>query len=210
MPGETNKNKPATFSSVQLRLIAEAASGQRGEEITFVLMEDGSIRERRGPGGPHGVLEVPAYTENDTPNQPPLVEATLKAQGTEAVNLLDLPDGLGAADAVFWSKSAVEKFMVPYYASVYGDQAGKAVEDLLWPFRGDRKVTKASSDSGAVRATGDDVQVYAMAHLPKSEYVLVGGESDIGTDTTVLFRESSSQVMAALTLRKFLLKFRDH
>ncbi len=56
-------------------------------------------------------------------------------------------------DAVFLSRSAVEKFLVPYYASLYGPDAAARVV-------------------GAFITAGFAV----LAHLPQTEYVEVGAE----------------------------------
>jgi hypothetical protein len=190
------------LDSIQLRLIAESASGSRGFPVTFVALPDGTVEERkmRPKDVPPGSVVIPAHTKDMVPDKPPLTVATIQAQGTtEPIDLLELPNGLGRADAVFWSESAVEKFLIPYYASVYGNQATQAVGDLLEAFHGDR-------GDGAKRgeATPPEVQTYAIAHIPKSEYVLVGGESDIGRDVAVIYREPEAPVLTALMLRDFL------
>jgi hypothetical protein len=191
------------LDSLQLRLIAEAASGLRGEPVHFVAQSDGTIREMyHGEGGgeaggaqesghvppPLDFVVVPAFTENVAPNMPPLTVATLQAQGVpDPIDLLDLPGGLGPADAVFWSESAVEKFVIPYYASVYGNQAARAVGDILEAFHGDR------GDGGGrgSKLTDPDVQTYAMAHIPKSEYVMLDDAGNVVADLAVIYKDES-------------------
>jgi hypothetical protein len=204
------------LNSIQLRLIAEAASGLRGEPVHFVGMPDGTIREvRHGqPGGdahpgeeakgvvppPAEVVVVPAYTENMVPDKPPLTVATIQAMGVaEPIDLLDLPGGLGAADAVFWSESAVEKFLLPYYASVYGNQAARAVADILEAFHGDSGVGGDPRPRSGRLAT--DELTYAMAHIPKSEYVMLSGANEAdgtepGSDLVVLYKDKQDMPRA--------------
>jgi hypothetical protein len=214
MSNPTAPGEHPHLDSIQLRLIAEAASGTRGTAVHFVTGPDGNIREvshdRRGDGArtdggiappPLEAVVIPAYTEDKVPLKPPLNVATIHAEGVdEPVDLLDLPGGLGAADAVFWSESAVEKFLLPYYASVYGNQAAKAVSDILLAFHGDRGLGGPSARAGA-----DDELTYAMAHIPKSEYVMLsdGGSVDVGADLAVLYKDGSGKVRAE-RLRDFV------
>jgi len=202
--------------SIQLRLIAEAASGLRGAPVHFVAMEDGSIREvyhgpaEAGGGTPDDVLAaapeqqmpvvVPAYTTNIFPDRPPLDLAQIQAEGVERpIDLLHLPGGLGEADAVFWSESAVEKFLIPYYASVYGNQATRAVGDILEAFHGDR------GDGSASFATDPNALTYAMAHLPKSEYVMLSDVNDMGMSLAVIYKDPDDPgEVRALRLPDFL------
>ena len=193
--------------SIQLRLIAEAASGIRGLPVHFVAMEDGTVREVLHPihpehpaaGGdaaaPDGMLPpplempvvVPAFTRDVLPEKPPLDFASIKAEGVaERIDLLDLPGGLGTADAVFWSESSVEKFLIPYYASVYGNQAARAVGDILEAFHGDRG--DGAKRPGA-RFTDPDGLTYAMAHLPKSEYVMLSDGDNVGMSLAVVYED---------------------
>lgn len=203
---------PVHLDSIQLRLIAEAASGNRGEPVYFVVLPDGTIAESKNPDVPESEkgLVIPAHTADRVPGKPPLTVATIEAEGApEPVNLLDLPNGLGRADSVFWSESAVEKFLVPYYASVYGNQAAEAVADLLDAFIGDRRRSGSGGEAEGGRAWGtvEDVEVYAMAHIPKSEYVLLGSQSDIGRDVAVIYREkvdNGQSPLTALLLPDFL------
>ncbi|HET6763657.1 MAG TPA: hypothetical protein VFH27_08290, partial [Longimicrobiaceae bacterium] len=198
--------------SIQLRLIAEAASGIRGMPVHFVAMEDGTVREvlhpehpdhpvhptppaRGDAGDPKGIVPpplempvvVPAFTEDVLPAKPPLDFAAIRALGVaERIDLLDLPGGLGAADAVFWSESAVEKFLIPYYASVYGNQAALAVGDILEAFHGDRG---DGGTHGGPRLTDPDGLTYAMAHLPKSEYVILSDSDNVGMSLAVIYED---------------------
>jgi hypothetical protein len=201
MPAE-NGSDTVHLDSVQLRLIAEAASGARGVPVDFVASADGTVEERRHSNetAPPGSVVIPAFTRDKVPDKPPLVEATIQAEGVgKPVDLLNLPNGLGAADAVFWSESAVEKFLIPYYASVYGNQAARAVGDLLEAFHGDR-----GHAAGAGAATPPAAETYALAHIPKSEYVVLSGESDIGREVAVIYRDDPTQPLTAVMLPDFL------
>lgn len=193
---------PVPLDSITLRLIAEAASGARGVPVQFVALPDGTIEENRKGDRvpPPDAVVIPAFTKDKVPNKPQLTEALIQAEGVDKpIDLLNLPNGMGAADAVFWSESAVEKFLIPYYASVYGNQAALAVGDLLEAFHGDR--------GGRGEVTPLDAETYALAHIPKSEYVLLGGKSDIGNDLAVIYRDGTN-ALTAVPLPQFLLQRR--
>jgi hypothetical protein len=174
--GSATSTQPV-LDSRQLRRIAEAVSGYRGSfRFWLVLTQDagGTLAwevMRDDPGDvPHAVV-IPCQTLKDAV-RPPLAAATLQAAGAEPIDLLNLnleDDGgnvVHTADAVFWGDSSVEKFVVPYYASVYGDQAGEAVTELLNSYNG----MKAES-AGMEEGEGEPSQttVYGLVHIPRSE-----------------------------------------
>lgn len=151
-----------------LRQIAEAASGLRDQDLWFVIsavdtpegVETTFTWTNTPPNlGPDDVV---IYCQA-TPNDAPVVTYAQVGANSTPIDLLTLepsgypPNPLGGpyqADAVFWSLSAVEKFLVPYYASVYGNDAPeyvKAVLDVLY--------------------NPGEMQAYAVTHLPSSEWV---------------------------------------
>lgn len=166
---------------VTLRQIAESASGMRDQDLWFVVTGE--------PGEPakYTWSTTPVHAGDDTEV---IFVAAVKdfvstvdcamvgVPGHKPVDLLGItikpiaphPGGTYAADAVFWSVSAVEKFLVPYYASVYGDRGpdmAKAVMDVLL-------LGIESEEGGEGMVEGG--RPFAMAHLPSSEYV---GEPDM-------------------------------
>lgn len=162
---------------VTLRQIAESASGMRDQNLWFVVTGDPAT---------YTFSTMPVHAADDTEvifvaavkDPVSTVDcAQIGIAGGEPVDLLGItvkpigahPGGTYAADAVFWSVSAVEKFLVPYYASVYGDQGPKmaqAVLNVLLPPTG-------TAEGG--EAMVEDDTPFALAHLPSSEYV---GEPD--------------------------------
>ncbi|HEU4561995.1 MAG TPA: hypothetical protein VFS20_29480 [Longimicrobium sp.] len=162
---------PKPFINAQLlRHLADEAGGTRGKKFWFVIQPDGTLR----PPIPHGNFDpddfddnhivIPWKTDWTVADRPPLDYVRIKAEDKEFINLLDFDgDAHKAADAVFWSEAAVEKFLLPYYASYYGGDAAEELEKLLDLWNGKRTI--------------QNVEIYAMAHLPKSEYVAVGGGS---------------------------------
>jgi hypothetical protein len=162
---------------VTLREIAESASGMRDQDLWFVVTGDPATytwsTKPVHAGDDTEVIFVAAVKD-------PVSSvdcAMVGVPGHKPVDLLGItikpiaphPGGTYAADAVFWSVSAVEKFLVPYYASVYGDRGpdmAQAVMDVLL-------LGIESEQGGEGRVEYE--KPFAMAHLPSSEYV---GEPD--------------------------------
>ncbi|HEX9937769.1 MAG TPA: hypothetical protein VGB15_11625 [Longimicrobium sp.] len=153
-----------------LREIAECASGMRSHDLYFVVDAADPNRFDVKVDPPQPVPEKPHtvvihVSRSDDPDT--RVTTAIIGDGADLINLLDLTVGTDdphqggtfPADAVFWSVSAVEKFLVPYYASVYGDQAGTYVASLLAVLLPPPDVTDALEDTA-----------FAIAHLPSSEY----------------------------------------
>jgi hypothetical protein len=148
-----------------LREIAETASGLRNNEDLYFIIRGNPARYTWQTTPPEPSDDTVVIHCNGVDDPASRVDyARIGAHGGEPVNLLQVtvgpvaphPGGTYAADAVFWSVSAVEKFLVPYYASVYGDQGPWMAEQVL-------RVLDTS------KAEGGDA--FAVAHLPSSEYV---------------------------------------
>ncbi len=167
------------LSSRQLRKIAEAVAGYReSPQFWLVLTEDadgGLTYAVKGedPGFCPDAVVIPCHTPK-VAERPPVVAAVIRAAGAEPVDLLHLrledDEGNAAhtADAVFWGSSSVEKFVVPYYASVYGNEAGEAVTELLDAYNGvAAESARAEGTDGGPNLT----EVYGLVHIPRSEYI---------------------------------------
>jgi hypothetical protein len=155
-----------------LREIAETASGMRGDDLYFVIRDgDPVICPSRTPVQEDDDTVV-IHCDPTLKDPPSTVQfASIGVEKGKCVNLMSVkvpvegfhPGGTFEADAVFWSVSAVEKFLVPYYASVYGDRGpemAKKVLDVLLPER---------AEGGEGRE--EDEAPFAVAHLPSSEFV---------------------------------------
>lgn len=171
-------DEPLMLPAHVLRQIAESASGVR-EPRWFVVTYDSTsgkylIDPRdHDPGSVAGAVVIPTRSELRA-KRPRIDLAVLAAEGVDPVNLLKLQDREGklvSADSVFWTESAVEKFMLPYYASVYGSDAGEKITELLKKFNGE-----------APLPVDGDSPVYALVHIPKSEYI------DLGSSTGLVVR----------------------
>jgi hypothetical protein len=132
----------------QLRKLAEAAHGQPDQHlgIRFDVASNDFVIE------PYDPVNAGEYILTVRPKPPAPKQGKLEVRlpGIKTQNLRVKPpndDFFSIADAVFWSASAVRKFLVPYYAS-YWD-----LQDVM---------TKIEQEFAR-----DDV--LAFIHLPNSE-----------------------------------------
>ena len=163
-----------SITSIELRRMAEHASSVRGDDLFFVQGPNGWTAATSLIGLPPGTPQIHVRNAR-VHHQPVAREATIGAGG-EPVNLfaIKMPEDRGGgfveADAVFWSASAVEKFLVPYYASVYGNKAADVVRKLLNVLE-----PRGTGTSGA--------GAFAIAHIPRSEYVDIDSSSGVLAQT---------------------------
>jgi len=170
---------PPVLDSMQLRKIAEAVSGYRGTPRYWLVLTtgaDGSLAYEIAPEDPgyrRDAVVIPCQTPKEA-RRPPVVSASICAAGAPEVDLLNLQleddegDVVYRADAVFWGESSVEKFVVPYYASVYGAEAGEKVTELLDAYNG---VTSAVGQARAGEGEPNVTEAYGLVHIPRSEYI---------------------------------------
>jgi hypothetical protein len=192
----------ATIHFEILRRIAETASGLRYHDTWFVITDtDVKIYRDQEPQEVPFDAVVIKSTAWKKPDIPPVTCAFI-ASGENEIDLLNVPappeelQGWGSAtmkaDAVFWSASAVEKFLTPYYASTYGSLAPEAVAQLMNIFvppgspelKGNMMMQvvepAAELDTGECTTLGTPTvtvtdpigydQPFAVVHLPSSEY----------------------------------------
>ncbi|HEX6913253.1 MAG TPA: hypothetical protein VF142_22770 [Longimicrobium sp.] len=157
-----------------LRLMAEWASSLRDREVEFAVRDGALWLEGADGAGGRPALRVPAAT----PGRYGAVGAlTVSVRGAEEP--LDLaPYGV---DALVWSEAAVEKFLVPYYASCAGARAGQFLTALFDAWNGDH---------GAARPV-------ALAHLAHT-----AGQAPLTLADTlgVVFVDEEGDVPATLEL----------
>lgn len=185
--------KPMDYQT--LRAVAEWASGVRGRDLWFVVKNGREIHvSDRKPGDltdDDQVIFVKSQGRN--PGLPRVKWAHISSNpdGSHPVDLMNLPNGKGAADAVFWTASAVEKFMVPYYASVAGNHAADEIRKLLTAF-----------DDNPDTPRTDDAAI-AMVHIPKSEYAEATSTESLADHIGVVFQRGSAPT-SMLMLREYL------
>jgi hypothetical protein len=195
-----------TLNYQQLRQMVESAASYRDETVYIVVDDEGWRVETMMPVVKPGAAVIPCESPGATTGRPPVLLAKIGTNEEKPANLLDLKDrtgkALGPADAVFWTPAAVEKFVVPYYASVYGDQAPKKLTDLigiLGVVRPDDDVVPLAPLSRPdslplAPLSPPDSPPFAVAHMPKSEYVQVDGGTDGGM--VVLAADAEGNVSA--------------
>jgi hypothetical protein len=190
----------ATLHFEILRRIAETASGMRYQDTWFEVTDTEVLIYDHEPTNVPPGSTVIKCTAWQAPPIPPVTAAHITAEGVRhdllkvAVPEQEMQGWEGpkwlAADAVFWSAAAVEKFLVPYYASTYGSLAPKAVAQLMNVFvppgspelEGNAMmelvdapdapdfVSNLGTPSVSVTDPPDYDQPFAIVHLPSSEY----------------------------------------
>jgi hypothetical protein len=172
-----------------LRGLAEYASGVRcSEPVWLAACGDGVIQHVADPASPDGlppnVWLVRTEVGDGRGNRDSTQFARIGREPGEwgSVDLLEIPfrGELKAGDSVFWTQSAVEKFMVPYYASVYAGEAATMIGAILG------LLGSKQSISGEIEGT--QYEVFAVIHLPQSEYVGVNEASALPGDLAVGLR----------------------
>lgn len=177
--------KPS-LSYSDLRRAAEAASGTRDSDVYV------EVEPRRGGSEPGETIII--VHDKRPPDREESVVVHARTSGSvrrsvvKHAQVSPNPDGSEpfdltavGADSVFWSDGAVEKFLVPYYASVHGGNAVQWVGKLLQVWRMEKLEQQAD--------------VFALAHLPKSDYV---------SNLLVLFSLPGEMEPRGLPLEEFL------
>ena len=95
--------------SRQISWWAESADGTRDKELALVLTASGEYVVKVEEPSDDVVLGM--YTPSAVPNRLRPTEIAFQAPGCERIRIDEL------ADALFWTESAVEKFLFPYYAA---------------------------------------------------------------------------------------------
>ncbi|MDB4951878.1 MAG: hypothetical protein JWM27_4527 [Gemmatimonadetes bacterium] len=194
---------PLRLTSLQIREIAEYAESVRGiggDDVYFVAQLDDASNavtitcEKELPAPSPLRVVIPASTASVQPLRDPVESVTILAKGMKQ------PDSLDDYDAVFWSESAVEKFLFPYYASKSQWEAAHVLAALAKVFYG--FVPGGPAAGGAA----SDPIPFAVAHLPRSDYVPLEVPLDLplaGRDVALLFRNADGSVSHRL-LAEFL------
>lgn len=161
----------------QVRLLAECAAGIDNKEAHFVFSGAGL---ERAPSNavPETDILVPARQKGRYPQlaqiglqkTPPLTG--LGKAGDEALNAVDYH-----ADAVFWSDSAVQKFLFPYVASCGGSGAAAGLQSLQQVWNG---------ESGTLK-------VYAVMHVTAQTFAT---PLDLGNALYVVYAVGDGPIQA--------------
>jgi hypothetical protein len=169
------ENVVKTLNYQELRKAVECAASYRDQQVYLVVDDEGWSVLEQPPKDPAGKAVIPVNSPGKPGGPKTLELAQIGLYKDKPVDLLKLQvhGKEEQADAVFWTPAAVEKFLVPYYASVYGDQAPKKLTDLI-DVLGTVRTDLAGVQPAAHTPLADST-AFAGAHMPKSEYVQVDG-----------------------------------
>ena len=132
-----------------LRRAAEAADGLRNKDVYLRVKEHDFEHHDKEPPASADAVVIRCQSDDKLPpgSRPTILEIkakTRKHNNAPREHLLHRD-----YDSIFWTESAVEKFVYPYYARVYGRDAPERL--------------------AVIRDAWESDMVFAVAHLPKSE-----------------------------------------
>lgn len=111
---------------------------------------------------------------------------TIQAPGGKALPLKEY-------DAVFWSEAAVEKFVLPYYASKSMWMAAHVLHKLSMLWYGHVPGAAPRPDDPRPPADAAHPVPFAIAHLPTSDYV---GLSSLASELYALYEGQDGTTLA--------------
>ena len=166
------------YDAHYLRQRVEAAASWRGPEGDphyLVKKPDGELDIVRRESPPSdAVAEVDTLSVQ--PHRPKVIDATITPEDGDVHHLMKY-------DAVFWSESAVEKFVFPYYASKSMWYAAYYLARLAKGWYGYVPGTLPTGREA------DETEIpFAIGHVPDSEFVPI----DEGGDLEFLFRKKGT------------------
>lgn len=175
------------LNAEQLRQLTDAAASRRGGDPYWVVYggQDPLTVQQTCDAPPDAVFGV--QTRKVDPQRAPVTEVIVASgENGLSTNLAQ------KYDAVFWSEAAVEKFVLPYYASKSMWSAA-FVLDLISECWYDG--IPLPEDEALV---GTDPVPFAMAHTPDSDWGWIGPEDDptrlIVSDLHLLLRGPAGEV----------------
>jgi hypothetical protein len=195
--------KQLPISANELRAMAEAADGLRGQPLQVVWEsttdENGDIVQKlvlRAGNESGGITDVPAfqcYTKYDVVGRAQFESITVVPQPYAKMPPTGKPMPIGSlcyvCDAMFWSEAAVEKFVYPYYIH-FNDPTN--IKDLKEYY--------------------NHKSVYALIHLPSSINVALEQDHGVRLVSDILSR-GQPQIMTITefgTALENLAKSEDH
>ena len=197
-----------TLNAFQLRAAADYAAslrGTKGDDVYITgeitepngFMELGNVPIRNGEP-PSSTVIARVNTPDVTPREP-LTFAEIGVGTQSPPSTIDL---LGKYDAVFWSEAAVEKFVIPYYASKSLWMAGHVISVLCAKWYGRVPGEPESTDPPM------DGIPFAVAHIPNSDYVTLPDEEltggSLGDDLVLLSVDPTTGKINEVPLSQYL------
>ncbi|HLM67657.1 MAG TPA: hypothetical protein VK358_09030 [Longimicrobium sp.] len=160
------------LDAIGMREAADWAASlrQRGGDEQYLVAtfdaesQDYTFTVEAEPDAPEDAVVIPCNTADVQPNRPGVRAVEMAASW--APGSATFRTSLMRYDAVFWSEAAVEKFLFPYYASKYQWAAAEVLSQLAEVFYG---YVPGFTNRPGVQS--DPLIPFAMAHLPRSDYV---------------------------------------
>lgn len=171
--------------SLIVRSVADAAESHRGSggEPGYMVTTHDPLQgwstvfvprtDQPAPLSDATVVVTPVDTPTTT-ERPAVLNVYIQAQGMQHGYL----EPLAQYDAVFWSESAVEKFVLPYYASKSQYAAAEVLAGLSELFY--HRIPSPDRT--------DESVPFAVAHLPRSTYQDLSETAAMGADLAVVKR----------------------
>lgn len=174
------------IGSIAVREAAEFVSGMRGRYV-WLTMDKGEltpwVADSESPGKkPGGTIFAEGVTPRVRSDRPAPQTVSLRVEGRTSYEIVPPgADPTTAPDSVFWTDGSVEKLVLPYYASVKGREA--PFYTCLLMGKWDGVIDAASNDPqcavdalqqlipGSAAGREGTSDVFAVTHLPRSEYV---------------------------------------
>lgn len=184
-----------TIEASTLRRAAETADGTRNRDVWLLIGASNFKLVECGTEPGTGEILIQCLTKDKVrPDlRPKIEEINLKSKKTGANGKEHKLHEL--YDAVFWTESAVEKFVYPYYTYLYRHQACKRLCLL--------------------QEAWESPNVVAVAHLPKSEPFPVDGKRlglgedvvRLETEHVILVDDEETGQLKAYIPEHYVLKF---
>jgi hypothetical protein len=187
------------IDSITAREIAEWASSIRGKDgypVFFVAAprENGgglgiSAATDHSPCSGSADVVIPCSTRTVQPARKKVSAVHIRAEG------MDHDESLDQYDSVFWSEAAVEKFLFPYYASKFGWKAAHVLAAMAKAFYGYVPGADPAAEGGPELTLAEEEVPFAMAHIPRSDYVTLEEPVPLGGDVALLFKGKDGKVV---------------
>jgi hypothetical protein len=208
------------LNALVLRAMADSASSQRkrdgdpGFMVTTFDREKGWstwFEPKTPPPAEAEAVMTPVDTKEVARAERPVVRSVTILAGK-----MTTPEELAEEyDAVFWSEAAVEKFVLPYYASkskwmaahllttlsevFYGYVPGPTPANTILP---PPEAAPLEAQETPADTTGPSANAgipFALAHLPRSDYVGLEDVATVGADLGVLLVKDGAVVFRRLS-----------
>jgi|GEM_PF-2000977 hypothetical protein len=183
------------LNAEQLRQLTDAAAGHRGGDPYWIVYggQDPLTVMQASIAPPDAVFGV--QTRDVDPNRPAVSDVVMICGESVTANLAQ------EYDAVFWSEAAVEKFVLPYYASKSMWEAAAVLDNISTLWYG--KIPPDTNDPGAnfrMDGIAAGELPFALAHTPDSDWGRVTGDptASIGSDFHLAFKDGKGTRMVPL------------